>query len=100
VPQNFSLSLKGSENFDVKEFLEVPFRFVRTVLDFNLNEPMEIDELPGKGILFVERRGALRLYDFAEGKTKTLAQLELFYGNEDGLLGLAIDPNYTENNLL
>ena len=73
-------------------------RFVRTVLDFNLNEPMEIDELPGKGILFVERRGALRLYDFAEGKTKTLAQLELFYGNEDGLLGLAVDPNYTENN--
>ncbi len=30
---------------------------MRTVLDFNLNEPMEIDELPGKGILFVERSG-------------------------------------------
>ncbi|MFY0626787.1 MAG: ThuA domain-containing protein [Reichenbachiella sp.] len=73
-------------------------RFVRTILDFNLNEPMEIDELPGKGILFVERRGALRLYDFAEGRTKTLAQVELFYGNEDGLLGIAVDPNYTENN--
>jgi cytochrome c len=73
-------------------------RFVRTVLDFNLNEPMEIDELPGRGILFVERRGALKLYDFAEGKTRTLAQLDLFYGNEDGLLGLAVDPDYTENN--
>lgn len=30
---------------------------MRTVLDFNLNEPMEIDKLPGKGILFVERSG-------------------------------------------
>ena len=73
-------------------------RFKREVLDFNLNEPMELDELPGKGILFVERRGALKLFDFATQKTKVLAQLDLFYGNEDGLLGLAVDPNYQENN--
>ncbi len=73
-------------------------RFVKQVLDFNLNEPMELDELPGKGILFVERRGALKLYDFETEATKTIAQLELFYGNEDGLLGLAVDPNYQENN--
>lgn len=72
-------------------------RFVKTVLDFNLNEPMELDELPGKGILFVERRGLLRLYDFKTGKTETLAQLNLFYGNEDGLLGLAVDPDYQKN---
>lgn len=73
-------------------------RFVKHVLDFNLNEPMELDELPGKGILFVERRGALKLYDFKEEATKTIAQLDLFYGNEDGLLGLAVDPNYKKNN--
>jgi len=73
-------------------------RFVKKILDFNLNEPMELDELPGKGILFVERRGALKLYDFAAEETSTIAQLDLFYGNEDGLLGLAVDPNYKENN--
>ena len=73
-------------------------RYKREILDFNLNEPMELDELPGKGILFVERRGALKLYDFKEAKTKVIANLEVFYGNEDGLLGLAVDPNYIENN--
>ena len=73
-------------------------RFVKQVLDFNLNEPMELDELPGKGILFVERRGALKLFNFITEQTKTIAQLDLFYGNEDGLLGLAVDPNYQENN--
>lgn len=73
-------------------------RFVREVLDFNLNEPMEIDELPGKGILFVERRGAIKLYDFASKQTKTITKLDVRYQHEDGLIGLAVDPNYTKNN--
>ncbi|NNE75471.1 MAG: PKD domain-containing protein, partial [Pricia sp.] len=73
-------------------------RFVKKVLDFNLNEPMELDELPGVGILFIERRGALKLFDFASEKTETIAQLNLFYGNEDGLLGIAVDPNFQNNN--
>ncbi|TVZ14797.1 cytochrome c [Maribacter sp. MAR_2009_72] len=73
-------------------------RFIKNVLDFNLNEPMELDELPGRGILFIERHGALKLFDFETEQTKTIAQLNLFYGNEDGLLGLAVDPNYLENN--
>ncbi|GJM27456.1 MAG: hypothetical protein DHS20C17_00910 [Cyclobacteriaceae bacterium] len=72
-------------------------RFEQTVLDFNLNEPMELDEIPGKGILFVERRGLLKFYDFKTERTKNLAQMDVFYGHEEGLLGLAVDPNYQEN---
>lgn len=87
-------------NYDLVKTDRVPpeDRFVKKILDINLNEPMELDELPGKGILFVERRGALKLYDFKTEKTETIAQLELFYGNEDGLLGIAVDPNYQKNN--
>jgi cytochrome c len=80
------------------ERVPVADRYKREILDFNLNEPMELEELPGKGILFVERRGVLKLYDFEASQTKVIANLEVFYGNEDGLLGLAIDPNYIENN--
>ncbi|MDO5979515.1 ThuA domain-containing protein [Flavivirga spongiicola] len=72
-------------------------RFVKQVLDLNLNEPMELDELPEEGILFIERRGALKLFDFKTEQTETIAQIDLFYGNEDGLLGLAVDPNYKRN---
>ena len=72
-------------------------RFVKKVLDFNLDEPMELAELPGRGILFIERRGRLKLYDFSTSTTKEISKLDLFYGNEDGLLGLAVDPNYEKN---
>ena len=90
----------GKLEYDLAKTERVPpeDRFVKKVLDFNLNEPMELDELPGRGILFVERRGVLKLYDFVKEETETIAQLNLFYGNEDGLLGLAVDPNYQENN--
>ena len=72
-------------------------RFVKEVLDFNLNEPMEMDEVPN-GILFVERRGAIKRFDFEDGVTKEITQLDVFYGNEDGLIGLAVDPDYKNNN--
>lgn len=72
-------------------------RFVKEVLDFNLNEPMEMEEVPN-GILFIERRGVIKRYDFDDRMTNDIAQLEVFYGNEDGLIGLAVDPNFAENN--
>ena len=50
---------------------------------------MELDELPDQGILFVERRGALKLFDFKTEQTETIAQLDIFYGNEDGLLRIS-----------
>ncbi|MFK8009284.1 MAG: ThuA domain-containing protein [Saprospiraceae bacterium] len=72
-------------------------RFVKEVLDFNLNEPMEMEEVPN-GILFIERRGLIKRYDFEDRMTYGIAELDVFYGNEDGLIGLAVDPNFKENN--
>ncbi|GLR18716.1 PQQ-dependent sugar dehydrogenase [Portibacter lacus] len=73
-------------------------RFRKEVVDFNLNEPMELDEIEGKGILFVERRGLLKLYDFNLNQTREVGSLDVAYANEDGLLGLAVDPNFSDNN--
>ncbi|MDX1736027.1 MAG: ThuA domain-containing protein [Halioglobus sp.] len=75
-------------------------RFAREVLDENLDEPMELDEVPGRGILFIERRGAVKFHDFASGATRLAGQLEVFYGNEDGLLGLAVDPDHARNHFI
>lgn len=69
-------------------------RFSKEVLDFNLDEPMEIDELGSEGILFVERRGAVKLYEYKTKQTKVLDTINVFYANEDGLLGVAVDPAY------
>jgi cytochrome c len=73
-------------------------RFSKRVLDFNLDEPMELDELGDRGILFIERRGALKLYEYASEKVINLDSISVHYANEDGLLGLAVDPNFKQNN--
>jgi cytochrome c len=75
-------------------------RFSKEVVDFNLNEPMELDEIKGKGIIFVERRGLLKLFDFSTEQTKQVGELPVAYMNEDGLLGIAVDPNFSDNNWL
>ena len=72
-------------------------RFTKRVLDFNLNEPMEIDELGDRGIIYIERQGVIKLYEYETEQTKILDTIAVQYKNEDGLLGLAVDPNYSEN---
>lgn len=73
-------------------------RFVRDILEVNLHEPIELVELPNQGILFIERKGAIKLYDFKTNKVDVIAHKEVFSDNEDGLIGVAVDPNYAENN--
>jgi cytochrome c len=72
-------------------------RFQKVVLDFNLNEPMELDMLPGEDVLFIERRGGIKLFKKSENKTRLVTTLPVFSELEDGLLGLAIDPDYEKN---
>ncbi|HEX6891306.1 MAG TPA: ThuA domain-containing protein, partial [Chryseolinea sp.] len=73
-------------------------RFQKVVLDFNLNEPMELDVLPNEDILFIERRGAIKLFKKTENKTKLVTNFPVFSELEDGLLGLAVDPDFKKNN--
>lgn len=95
-----SMITRGPLDYSLASTQKVPEenRFQKEVLDFNLNEPMELDEIKGKGILFIERRGSLKLFDFSTQKTKQVGTIPVTYINEDGLLGLAIDPNFAENN--
>ncbi len=72
-------------------------RFTKTVMDQNLNEPMELDFLDPDRIIFVERKGAIKIHDLQAGRTETIATLDVFTGEEEGLLGVAVDPNYAEN---
>lgn len=79
-------------------------RFTKAVLDYNLNEPLELEVLPDGRILFIERRGAVKLYKPDLDSTFTIQELDVYLGigrngrHEDGLLGLALDPNFQSNN--
>ena len=72
-------------------------RFQKVVLEDNLEEPMELEILPNRKILFIERRGAVKLYDPVEDSTKVILRMNVFSELEDGLLGMALDPNFKEN---
>nr|WP_089319559.1 ThuA domain-containing protein [Pontibacter ummariensis] len=83
-------------------------RFTKVVLDEKLEEPMELTVLKDGRVLFIERRGNVKLYSPKTGKVKVIATIPVStkYVDkegkekeaEDGLLGLAQDPNFEKNN--
>ncbi len=74
-------------------------RFTRIVLDNDLNEPMELDVTRDGKVIFTEREGNVKMYDPEANRTQLLARFDVCTeGNyEDGLHGLALDPNFDFN---
>jgi len=73
-------------------------RFVKEVLDQNLYEPMELVMQPNGKILFIERRGTIKEYEPSLQATRIVHKMDVYHEQEDGLLGLALDPNFETNN--
>jgi len=74
--------------------------FIKTSVVCDLFEPMEMKMLPDDKIIFIERRGAIKLYDPEQGNTREVSKLNVFTTGEEGLLGIAIDPNWSENHFI
>ena len=81
---------------------EIPFpdssRYSAMVLAQGLDEPVGMDIMPNNNVLFIERKGGIKLYVAKEKVLKTVAHLGVFSGIEDGLLGVALDPEFAKNN--
>ncbi len=85
-------------------------RFSKVVLDEGLNEPIELVILPGGNVLFIERHGAIKIYDQSQKKTTTVDSIPVSHqytdaqGNkseaEDGLLGVQLDPGFEQNHFI
>lgn len=72
-------------------------RFTHTRLVSGLDEPMEMAILPNYDVLVAERKGAVRYFNNATRELSTIAQFNVFSGIEDGLLGVAADPDFKNN---
>ncbi len=85
------------------ESLPEPNRFTKVVLDYNLNEPTEMAVLPDGRVLFLERKGNVKLYKPDIDSTLVIQKFDCYYGpgtqprHEDGMLGLTLDPDFEEN---
>jgi cytochrome c len=81
-------------------------RFTRVVLAEKLDEPIELAVLPDERVLFIERHGYVNLYKPSDGHVRRIATIPVStkYADssqaEDGLLGLAADPNFAANGWL
>jgi glucose/arabinose dehydrogenase len=71
---------------------------VETVSD-NLTIPWSIDWLPDGTILFTERNGNLRIIQHGVLLQEPLLSLSVG-GIEGGMLGIVVDPKYSENNFI
>ncbi len=69
--------------------------------DPSLNEPLEMDfDMDADmnvDIYFVERYGKLKKYDAKTAEITTLASFNVTTGNEQGLVGIALDPDFKNN---
>jgi cytochrome c len=83
-------------------------RFTKVILTEGMDEPMEMTFLPGNKILFVERKGGVKILDEKNKEVTLVATIPVNtkYTNkqgvvreaEEGLMGVIADPNYAENN--
>ncbi|MEM1135704.1 MAG: ThuA domain-containing protein [Bacteroidota bacterium] len=90
---------KNKRNYNLvkTERLPIENRFVKKIFLTDLDEPMELEVLPNGKILFVERKGDIKLYDPKNDEVKLLTQMEVHTKFEDGLLGLSLDPGFEKN---
>ncbi len=82
-------------------------RFTKVVLAEKLDEPLSLEVFKDGKVLFIERKGNIKLYDPATKKLTIVATMLVStkytdkQGHkseaEDGLLGLSLDPNYYKN---
>jgi len=72
-------------------------RFEIEALVTGLTEPMEMELLPDGRPIWITRQGELHVYDFDFETSSEVGRLDVWTEFEDGLLGVALDPAFTEN---
>lgn len=75
-------------------------RFEVMVLAQGLPRPMELTVTPDGRVLWIELEGRLRIFLPSTGEVVEAGTLEVFAEQENGLLGLALDPDFEHNNQL
>lgn len=70
---------------------------VKLTAEGALDEPMMFQLLRDGTAFIIERKGGLKKYDPLTKEVTLIATIPVFTGNEQGLIGLALDPAYETN---
>jgi len=63
-----------------------------------LKDPMELAVAADGRAFYAQRDGTIKMWSPKTKKTVTIAKIKVFEGLEDGMIGMALDPNFTKNN--
>ena len=75
-------------------------RFNKVVLGYFFNEPTEMTILADGKIIFLERKGSVKLYNPKTDSISVINTFNVWSKEEDGMMGLTKDPNFAQNNWL
>ena len=75
-------------------------RYSKKVFAYNLDEPTEMTVLPDGRILFIQRKGEVRLYDPKKDTLITTNKFNVGTKFEDGMIGLTKDPDFANNHFV
>lgn len=73
------------------------YRFHVMVLAEGIPQPMELEIAPDGRVFFNEITGKLQIFHPGSGQITTAGEMEVFTGQENGLLGFALDPAFSQN---
>ncbi|MEV0564832.1 ThuA domain-containing protein [Dactylosporangium sp. NPDC050588] len=71
--------------------------FEKRTLDDNTADPMALAVAPDGRVLYIQRAGQVKIFKPSTNSTVTAGTLSVYTGGEDGLTGLALDPNFATN---
>jgi len=74
--------------------------FEKVALDTNTQNPMELAVAPDGRVFYIERDGRVQIVKPDTRTTVTAGTIPVFTGNEDGLLGITLDPGFATNRWL
>ncbi|MCH8945944.1 MAG: PQQ-dependent sugar dehydrogenase [Nanoarchaeota archaeon] len=86
--QLFNQEIESYENFELE------------VLAKNLDTPWAIDFFPNGKMVFTERYGRISVLNLETKEIKIVGEINVSERGESGLLGIAVDPEFEENNFV
>lgn len=74
--------------------------YEKVILDDSTQNPIALDITADGRVFFVERGGALKVHQPSSGRTEVVGRLSVTTEFEDGLLGIALAPDFATSNHL
>ena len=71
--------------------------YERNLITRDVGEPIDMAVLPDGRVLTTARGGDIRLHDPSLGTTEIVNEVDVYVNSEDGLQGIALDPEFEDN---